>query len=69
MNWKKALIATIIIFIIHEVLNFLIHGLILGGTYQAMASTWRPDMEQWMWVMYIGDLSFVFFFVFIFAKG
>ncbi len=69
MNWKKALIAIIVIFIVHEVLNFLIHGLILGSIYQTMLETWRPDMQNWMWIMNIGNLIFVFFFVFIFAKG
>lgn len=69
MNWKKLSISLIVVFIVHEILNFIIHVLILGATYQAMAGTWRPDMEQWMWVMYIGDLIFAFFFVFIFAKG
>jgi len=69
MNWQKLSISVVVVFIVHEVLSFLIHGLILGGTYAAMTGTWRPDMQQWMWVMYIGDLIFVFFFVFFFAKG
>jgi hypothetical protein len=69
MNWQKLSFSLIIVFIVHEVLNFLIHGLILSGIYEVMTTTWRPDMDQWMWVMYIGDLIFAFFFVFIFAKG
>ncbi len=63
MNWQKLSISVVVVLIIHEILNFLIHGMILSGTYQAMTATWRPDMEQWMWVMYIGDLIFIFFFV------
>lgn len=69
MNWKKALIATIVVFIVHEVVNFLVHGMILGSVYQTMMDTWRPDMNSMMWIMNIGNLIFAFFFVFIFAKG
>lgn len=69
MNWKKLSISVIVIFIVYEVLNYVIHGLILGSSYQALASTWRPNMQNIMWVMNIGDLIFVFFFVYIFARG
>jgi len=69
MNWKKLSISFIVVFIVYEVLNYLIHGLILGSSYTVLADTWRPNMQQWMWIMNIGNLIFAFFFVFIFAKG
>lgn len=69
MNWKRILIATLVVFIVHEIVNFLVHGLILGPVYEAMTGTWRANMDQYMWIMYIGDLIFVFFFVYMFVKG
>ncbi|MBD3223779.1 MAG: hypothetical protein GF313_03570 [Caldithrix sp.] len=69
MNWKRILMATIIVYIVYEVINFIVHGVILSGAYQTMADTWRTDMQSKMWVMYIGDIIFALFFVVIFAKG
>ena len=69
MNWKKLSISFIVVFIVYEVLNYLIHVLILSGSYTVLADIWRTNMQQWMWLMNIGNLIFAFFFVFIFAKG
>jgi len=69
MNWKKLSISVIVIFIVYEIFNFVIHGAILGGFYEELASTWRQDMGQFMWIMNIGDLILAFFFVYIFARG
>jgi hypothetical protein len=67
MNWKKIVISFIVVFVVLEVLNFVIHSLILGATYESMSELWRPEIK--MWIMWIADLIFSFFFVFIFVKG
>ncbi len=69
MNWKKIITATFIVYIVHEILNFVIHAVILGPTYQAMTGVWRENMESLMWVMYLAEVVFIYFFVFIFARG
>lgn len=69
MNWKKMMISTIVVYIVYEVLNFIIHGLILSSTYESLQHLWRPEMQQMMWIMYVSELLLAFFFVYIFAKG
>lgn len=73
MNKQKFWIAFIVIFIILEVTNFLIHGTILSSTYQSegVKEIFRnmEEMESKMWIMWLTDLIWAFFFTFIFVKG
>jgi len=69
MNWKKLLIAFIIIYVVGGLFSFIIHGVLLSETYMSMADVWRPDMERLMWIQWITALFFCFFFVFVFVKG
>ncbi|MEE9555605.1 MAG: hypothetical protein V3W18_15060 [candidate division Zixibacteria bacterium] len=73
MDFKKVIIATIVVFIALVVTELIIHSGILGGSYGPLAEqgVFRPDdqMKSYMWVMIINGLVFSFFFVFIFAKG
>jgi len=69
MNWKKWIVASVIVFVVYEILNFVIHSLVLMGTYEKMASVWRADMSSKMWIMYVVALLWSFLFVYIFTKG
>ncbi|MBM4171614.1 MAG: hypothetical protein FJ214_07090 [Ignavibacteria bacterium] len=73
MNTKKLLITAFVVFIVLEVLGYLIHNVLLSSTYamEDIAKVFRPmeEMESKMWVMWVADLIWSFFFVFIFAKG
>ena len=69
MNTKKFLLASLAVFVTIQVLDFVIHGLILGSTYTSLESIWRPDMADTMWVMYVTGIVFSLLFVYIFAKG
>ena len=69
MNWKKLLIAAVVVYIVGAVLGILIHGVLLSETYMSMADVWRPDMERLMWIQWVTGAFFCFFFVFVFAKG
>ena len=64
-------VPVIVVFILFAVLDFILHGMLLGGAYKATASVWRPmeEMNSLMWLMYFGTLIHAFFFVFIFTKG
>lgn len=66
---KKMLIAVVAVFITLEVLDFLIHGVILMSTYMAMQNVWRTDMMAKMWVLHVVKIITAFFFVLIFSKG
>lgn len=71
MNTKKFILASIVVFIVNEVLGYVIHVRILSSAYEATASLWRPvaEMNSMMWMMWLGDLIFSFFFVYIFTRG
>jgi hypothetical protein len=66
---KKILLGTVVVFVIIEVLDFLIHSIILAPAYAATQSLWRPDMMDKMWIMYLVALVVSFFFSLIFSKG
>lgn len=73
MNKQKFWIAFIVIFIVLEVTNFLIHGTLLSSTYQSegIKEIFRntEEMESKMWIMWVTDIIWAFFFTFIFVKG
>jgi hypothetical protein len=66
---KKVLIGTVVVFVIIEVLDFIIHGIVLAPAYAATQNIWRPDMMDKMWIMYIATLVVSYFFTLIFSKG
>lgn len=68
---KKFWISFIATYVVYEILEFLIHGVLLKSTYasEAMMKLMRPEADMKMWVLYVVGLFFVFFFCLIFAKG
>lgn len=73
MNKKKFWITVIVAFILTEATNFLIHGVFLKSTYESegIKEIFRnmEEMNSRMWVMWITDFLWVYFFIFIFVKG
>lgn len=73
MNVKKLIIAFVVVFILLEATNYIVNMVILSSTYAnpeiSKAFRLMPDMEAKMWMMWIADLVYSFFFVFIFIKG
>ena len=69
MNWAKFFIAFIVIYVVGAILSFVVHGLLLGATYEALSNVWRPDMDRLMWVQWVTACFYCFFFVYIFARG
>ena len=73
MNWKKFLIAFLLVFVAYLATNMLIHTIILGDTYlkpevqDSMRS--EAEMGKYFWVRIVTMLVFSFFFTYIFAKG
>ncbi len=50
---KKYLLASLAVFIAWAVLDFIIHGMLLMGAYEASASLWRPMEDMSMGLMYL----------------
>lgn len=71
MNTKRWLLASVAVFVVIFVLEFIIHGVILQGVYQQTASVWRTqaDMQRLMWILWVGYLVFAPLFAFIYVKG
>ena len=71
MNTKRWLLASVAVFVVVFVLDFIIHGLLLHGVYLQTPSLWRPqaDMQRLMWIFWVGYVVFALFFVFIYTKG
>ncbi len=71
MNVKRWLLASVAALVVIAVLEFLIHGVLLSGVYRQTPSVWRPEaeMQQMMWVFWVGMLVFAPFFALIYAKG
>lgn len=73
MHTKKFWITLVVVFVVMEVLNFLIHGVMLAETYasEPLKSVFRSheEMEGMMWIMWLTDIVYAYFFCFFFAKG
>ena len=67
---KKSLIAVAAVFILWEVLDFILHQQILMSTYEETASLWRPmeEMMSKMWIMHMVVLISAAVFVYIYVR-
>jgi hypothetical protein len=66
---KKVVLGFFAVFVLLEVISFIVNGLILMQTYQSLQSLWRPDMGRLMWVFHVMYVAGAFFFTLIFSKG
>ena len=71
MNWKKLLICFVVVYVVIEILSYLIHAVWLGPTYQSLSEVWRPEaeMQAKQWIMFVTAAVWAFFFCYIFARG
>ena len=64
---KRIIIGIVAIFVAWQVLDFVLHGLILASTYQATAPLWRPMPEMKMGLMRLVCLVSAVSFVCLYA--
>jgi len=71
MNVKRFVLACVGVYVVYQVLSFIINMFILGETYAALASVWRPEAEMMskMWVMYLTSAVWTVLFCYIFIRG
>jgi hypothetical protein len=69
---KKTVIAIIAVFILWSILDFVIHGVLLGEAYKATAELWRPMEEMKMGLMrivvLISSIAFVLIYTLFFSE-
>lgn len=73
MFTKKFFLTLLVVFIVLEALGFLVHTVLLSSQYESeeLKAVFRSmeEMNARMWVMWVTDFIWCFFFVFFFAKG
>ncbi len=72
MNWKKLLIAWVVVFVLVFNLGYLIHGVLLSDQYEGLDGMMtRSEEEAMSYLPFIvlSDLIFAFAFVYIYARG
>lgn len=69
MNWKRFFIASAVIYIVLQVMEFVINNIILMKEYEAIQHLWRQDIESKMWIMYLIGILVALLFTYIFVKG
>lgn len=71
MNKPRLFIAFIVVFVLLELTGYLINQVLLMSAYEGLKNVFRPfdEMMSKMWIMYVVDIVWSFFFVFIFVKG
>ena len=67
-NTKRFFLAVLAVFVVSGLLDYVIHGLILGSAYESLEGVWREkeDMESMMWIMNVTGVVFALVFVYIF---
>ncbi|MDA0991622.1 MAG: hypothetical protein O3A51_12840 [Verrucomicrobia bacterium] len=60
---KKILAAIVAVYVSWSLLDFVIHGILLGPTYKATADLWRPENEMMMGLMSVVTLVAAICFV------
>ena len=71
MTNKTFWIGFVVVYVVMQVLGFLVHGVLLSDMYEGLASIFRPESEMMdmMWMMYVSGAVTVFMFCYIFTKG
>jgi hypothetical protein len=64
---KRIVLGIVAVFIAWQVMDFVLHRLILASTYQATASMWRPMAEMKMGLMLVVGLVAAVCFVCLYA--
>lgn len=68
-NTKRFLTGGIVIFLVFQICDSIIHGPLLGHYYESVSVILRPDAVELMWILYPGRLILSFLIIFIFIKG
>lgn len=71
MNWKKFWIAFVVVYVVYQITNLIVHSVILMGIYDQLSidQVFRSAADMPGGVFWVTAIVFSFFFVFIFAKG
>jgi hypothetical protein len=68
---KTFWIGFVAVFVVMNVIGFLVHGVWLADTYRSLWGVFRPEteMNSMMWMMFVSSALYLFLFCYIFTKG
>ena len=71
MKNKTFWIGLIVVYIVIQALGYVIHEVMMGDTYEGLASIFRPEaaMMDMMWMMMVSSAVMMFMFCYIFTRG
>jgi hypothetical protein len=71
MGNKTFWIGFIAVYIVWQIIGFLVHGMMLADTYANMWQVFRPqaEMDGLMWMMFLSSALYLLLFCYIFTKG
>ena len=71
MENKTFWIGFVAVFVVMQGLGYVIHEVIMGDTYERLASIFRPEaeMNDMMWMMMVSGTITIFMFCYIFTRG
>lgn len=64
---KRFLMASLVVYVVYQILGFLIHNVILSGLYESLQNLWRSDQRSW--IIGLTGLIWAVLFTFIYTKG
>ena len=71
MKNKTFWIGFVAVFVVMQGLGYVIHEVMMGDTYERLASIFRPEAEidDMMWMMMVSGTVTIFMFCYIFTRG
>jgi hypothetical protein len=68
---KTFWIGFIVVYIVWQVIGFVVHGVLLADTYKAMWAVFRAEseMNSMTWMMFVSSALYLLLFCYIFTKG
>jgi len=71
MNNKTFWIGFVVVYVVMQALGFVIHEVMMGDTYEELASIFRPEaeMNDMMWMMMVSGAVTMYMFCYIFTRG
>ena len=66
---KKLMLGAGAVFVATLLLDFVIHGVLMGSQYEATKDLWRPDMMDLTWISWVISLIVAVCLSWTFAKG
>ena len=71
MKNKTFWIGFVAVWVVMQVIGYVIHGVMMAETYESLAAIFRPkeQMDSMMWIMMLSGTAVIFLFCYIFTKG